>query len=144
MLELLPAQLRQVGIEVLPTNATNAAFFQQILPSGDFDLALHSIPLGPFPTTRFFFGCGAEYNVSGYCQRLVTRDLEQAERILDEQQRARVLNRADATIARDVPVIPFAQMPQSAAYVSTVRGFGLSVNAQANFLWNAENWWLAE
>ena len=29
-------------------------------------------------------------------------------------------------------------------HLSAVRGFGLSVNAQANFLWNAENWWLAE
>jgi peptide/nickel transport system substrate-binding protein len=142
MIELLPPQLRQVGVELVPTNATNAAYFQQILPSGDFDLALHSIPLGSLPTARLSFGCGGPFNSGGYCQRLVTGDLEEAERILDVEQQARVLNRADTRIARDVPVIPFAQMPQSAARVSAVRGFQLSVNAQANFLWNAEDWWL--
>ena len=142
MLELLPAQLRPVGIELVPTNTTTAAYFGQIIPSGDFDLALHAAPLGPFPEARLSYGCGAPFNGTGYCQRLVTRDLEEAERSLDPGRQARVLNRADARMARDVPVIPFAQMPQSAARVPAVRGFALHVNAQANFLWDAENWWL--
>lgn len=144
MLELLPVQLRMVGIELVSTHATVGAYFGQVIPSGAFDLALHSVPLGPFASARLFFGCGESENSAGYCQWLVTRDLQEAERILAPVQQARVLNRADERIARDVPVIPFVQMPQSAVYAATVRGFGLRVNAQANFLWNAENWWRAE
>ena len=48
-------------------------------------------------------------NYTGYCQRLVTADLDQADRILDERRRARVLNRADRGLASDVPTIPLFQ-----------------------------------
>ena len=71
----------------------------------------------------------ATHNFTGYCQRLVTRDLDQAERILDADQRARVLNRADAQMAKDVPVIPLFQQTRSAALRSTLRNFGLSLIA---------------
>ena len=84
-------------------------------------------------------GCGGKLNFSGYCQRLVTRDLDQADRILDADKRARALNRADAQIAKDVPVIPLLQVPFPAAFRSNVRGYVLS---PFNPLWGAENWWL--
>ena len=58
----------------------------------------------------------ANNNVTGYCQRLVTADLNQADRILDEEQRARVLNRADRRLAKDVPVIPLYQPPAIVAF----------------------------
>jgi hypothetical protein len=44
------------------------------------------------------YRCGGAENYTGYCQRLVTRDLASADRILDPAQRARVLN-------QDVPAI---------------------------------------
>ena len=52
------------------------------------------------PITTGVYGCGAEQNVTGYCQRLVTADLNQADRILDEEQRARALNRVDRRLAK--------------------------------------------
>ena len=75
----------------------------------------------------------------GYCQRLVTRDLDQSDRILDAGQRARVLNRADRQLARDVPTIPLFEVPALAAVRSTVRNF---VPNSCDPTWNAENWWL--
>ena len=41
------------------------------------------------------YGAEDASNHTGYCQRLVTADLDQADRILDDAQRARVLNRVD-------------------------------------------------
>ena len=77
-------------------------------------------------------------NVHGYCQRLVTKDLDQAGRILDPAERARALNRADAQMAKDVPFLPLYQAPVFRAYRSTVHG----VTANLFFpIWNAENWW---
>ena len=49
------------------------------------------------------------------------------------------LNRADAQIAKDVPVIPLYQLPFPAAVKSYVRNLTLS---PFNPLWSAENWWL--
>ena len=144
VIELVQTQLRQAGIEVVPSYATSTAIFGQILASGDFDVALFSWISTPDASVKPIFGCGGEQNYTGYCQRLVTADLDQAERILDADQQARVLNRADVQMARDVPVIPLYQQTQSVALRSTVRNFGLSPNTQLVPLWNAENWWLAD
>jgi peptide/nickel transport system substrate-binding protein len=137
-LELVQAQLRQVGIEVLPRYAPQSAH-DQILESGDFDVTLFMWIQSDETGQDRLFGCGGQQNYTGYCQRLVTADLDQAERILDERQRARVLNRADAQMAKDVPVIPLFQVPVIAGVRSTIRNY---VVHSTNPTWNAENWWL--
>ena len=141
LLERVQAQLRRAGVEVVPTNTTEAALFQQIIPAGAFDVLLFAWASTP-DSSKPIFGCGGAQNFTGYCQRLVTSDLTQAERILDAAQQARVLNRADARMSDDVPVIPIYQSPQWAAVRKTVRNFvSTSWNPQ-NPLSNAEDWWL--
>jgi peptide/nickel transport system substrate-binding protein len=137
-LELVQAQLRQVGIEVLARYATQAAH-DQILESGDFDVTLFMWIQSDETGQDHLFGCGGQQNYTGYCQRLVTADLDQSERILDERQRARVLNRADAQMAKDVPVIPLFQVPVVAGIRSFIRNFVVHSTGPT---WNAENWWL--
>ena len=87
------------------------------------------------------YGCDAPQNFTGYCQRLVTAHLNQAGRTLDESAQARVLNRADRGLVRDVPTIPLFQFIFTAAYDTSVRSF---VFLPWNPFWNAVNWWLAE
>jgi ABC-type transport system substrate-binding protein len=137
-LELVQAQLRQVGIEVLPRYAPQSAH-DQILESGDFDVTLFMWIQSDETGQDRLFGCGAQQNYTGYCQRLVTADLDQSERILDERQRARVLNRADAQMAKDVPVIPLFQVPVVAGVRSTIRNY---IVHSTDPTWSAENWWL--
>ncbi len=79
-------------------------------------------------------------NYTGYCQRLVTRDLDQAERILDERERARALNRADAQMAKDVPAIPLYQPSFTWSHRTSLRNVVLFPNSP---LAGTENWWLA-
>jgi peptide/nickel transport system substrate-binding protein len=135
-------QLRRVGIEVVPTFAPPPVFLEQILPKGEFDVALFAWQHDPSGTGfEAVFGCGGATNFYGYCQRLVTRDLDQADRILDAGQQGRVLNKADRQMARDVPAIPLFQIPLPAAYRATLRGY---VHSTTNPLWNAENLWLAD
>jgi peptide/nickel transport system substrate-binding protein len=141
MIMLAQAQLRQVGIEVLPLFAPQQAFIGQILARGEFDVTLFAWTLDPGGVgLNRIYGCGGADNFTGYCQRLVTRDLDQANRIFDASQQARVLARADQGLARDVPAIPIHQIPLPAAHTTRVRGFVLS---PVNPLTTAENWWLA-
>ena len=143
ILQLVQKQLSRVGIEVKPTYAPPAVLFgtSGILARGDFDLALLGYVFGADPTGfDEVFGCGGAFNVSGYCQRLVTRDLDQADRILDQNQRARVLNRADAQMARDVPSIPLFVGIVTGYVRSNIRNF---VTSLPQDYWKAENWWLA-
>jgi peptide/nickel transport system substrate-binding protein len=139
-IELIQAQLRRVGIEVRPKFATPAAFFGQIVPSGDFDAALQAwVVFSTSIAARATFGCGGEENPTGYCRTGVTRELGQADRTLDARERARILNRIDRQLAEDVPVIPLYQAPYALAHMKSVRNV---VPAPSNPFWNAENWWL--
>jgi ABC-type transport system substrate-binding protein len=139
----MQAQLRSVGIEVVPTFFPPAALFERDSPlnRGEFDLALLGFLLEPGGDAEFVHdlaACGV--NASGYCQRLVTRDLDQARRILNPRQKARVLNRADVQLAKDVPAIPLHELLLVSARRTTVRGFVLSPLPYQ--LVDAESWWL--
>jgi peptide/nickel transport system substrate-binding protein len=139
LLSLVQAQLRRSGIEVVPTFAPPATFLGTILQRGEFDVALFGWIFDPNATGKdSIFGCGGRENYTGYCQRSVTRDLGQAERILEAPQQARLLNRADAQIVRDVPVIPLFQIPFPTVLRATIRNYVLTLNP----LTNSENWWL--
>ncbi len=142
VLSLVQAQLRRAGVEVVPTFASPAALFGQIISNGEFDALLFSFVNTPDSSgIEDVFGCGGSVNFTGYCQRHVTRDLDQADRILDAEQQARVLNRADRQIAKDVPVIPLYQFVFIAAHRTTLRSFSLNT---FNLFQSAEDWWLAE
>ena len=138
--ELIQRQLRRAGVEVVPTSSLRA-----FTSSGRFSPAATSTsPSFAWfgsgqPGGKSVFGCGGDQNYTGYCQRLVTSDLDQAERILDAEARARVLQRADRRLANDVPVIPLYQIPFVIAYRKALRNV---VAAPFNPLWKAENWWL--
>jgi peptide/nickel transport system substrate-binding protein len=134
--ELVQRQLRRVGVEVVISHAPLS-----YLDTRDFD----AFQFAWIETTGFghqhIFGCGGFENYSGHCQRIVTADLDQADRILDPARRAAVLNRVDRQLAKDVPVIPLYQIPWVLAYKSSIRNVEAS---PGNLLGNAENWWLAE
>ena len=135
-LELMQAQLRRVGIEVVLSYGRG--LFDQIL-AGDFDVVSFAwLGVDGFGQ-KGVYACGGYQNWTGYCQRLVTADLDQADRILDERQRARVLNRVDRQLAKDVPVIPLYQIPWVLAYKDTLQDV---VPSPESLFWNAEDWWL--
>lgn len=140
-LQLMQPQLRKAGIEVVPTFAPLGAFFDQIIPSGSFDAISYSffLPSEDAIATKGIFGCGGELNYTGYCQRLTTSDLDEANRILDRRRRAAVLNHADRQLAKDVPVIPLYQVP---FVLAMRRSLNDVVVSPFNLFWNAENWWL--
>ena len=141
-LEAIQRQLRPVGIKIVPVYVPGPILFNQVFASGDFDLVLFSyLRFRDSPgTSAVIYSCGGVQNIAAYCQRLVTRDLDQATRILDANQQARVLNRADAKLARDVPVLPLYHVPTTIAHSARVRGVGIT--AFFDPFVNAENWWL--
>jgi hypothetical protein len=85
--------------------------------------------------------CGGRQNWTGYCQRLVDRDLDEAGRVLDADLHARVLHRLDARVALDVPLIPLFHRPLIGAARATIRGYAPSGTLDP--LAGVENWWLA-
>jgi peptide/nickel transport system substrate-binding protein len=142
-LQLVQAHLRRAGVEVVFTYAPSRVVFQQILPRGEFDAALFSWVGNGGGVTFPDVWCEHTLNFGGYCDRLVQRDLKQTDLIVDERQRARVLNAADRKLARAVPVLPIAQGVLFLAVRDTIRGIAPGGVFQ-QILQTTEDWWLAE
>ncbi len=142
-IEVVREQLRRIGVEVRSTFVARRALFGQILPNGDYDLALFQWTTAPDPgASADIWRCGGSANFTGYCDRLVTQEFVQSQLIVDAEQRARSLNRADRQMARHVPALPLFQSPSTTAFTG-IRLRGLVSNATLEgVLWNSEDWWL--
>jgi peptide/nickel transport system substrate-binding protein len=145
ILRLVQTQLRRAGVEVVPSFVPDSVLFGRILPDGAYDAALFAWVTngggGAWPEAD----CWDVQNWSGYCTRLVAREYQQVDLVLDRQQRARVLHALDDKLARAVPVLPLVQTASRVALRSHVRGVithGGSVNV--HFAQNSEDWWLAQ
>jgi peptide/nickel transport system substrate-binding protein len=142
LLSLAQAQLRKIGVEVVPTYAPPRALFESLIPSGEYDVALFGWAFDPNAvTTSAIYRCGGGLNFGGYCSRSVTQDLGRAAGTLDLSAQARILNRVDARMARDVPLLPLFQIPFTTVFRTSVRNFAA---LPFNPLSDAERWWLAE
>ncbi len=91
-------------------------------------------------TPYYTFRCSGENNLTGYCNRLVTRDLVQTPLVMRDGARAMLQNRVDRSLARDVPAIPLFEHPALVARRETVQS--VAPNPGGDIMWNAENWWL--
>jgi peptide/nickel transport system substrate-binding protein len=138
---ILQEQLRRIGVELVPVFTESHAFFESTLPGGDFDLALFSVIGGPEPGPAVeMWRCGGRRNVTGYCNRKVSRELLRSQTMVDQKARMKLLNRVDALLARDVPFIPLYQQPWFVSHDPALRG--VRNNPWEGFTWNSEDWWL--
>ena len=142
-IELVRRHLRQAGVEVRPSFVARRALVEQVLPNGDYDLALFQFVTSPDPGgSADIWRCSGPANFTGYCSRLVTQEFVQSQLIVDAEQRARALNRADRQMAKAVPALPLFQVPATTAFKG-IRLRGLVPNGTLEgILWNSENWWL--
>ena len=142
-LQLVQAHLRRAGVEVVPPFAPSRVVFGQVLPRGEFDAALFGWISngggGGWPDVW----CRHAVNFGGYCDRLVQRDLKQTDSIVEQRQRARVLNAADRKLARAVPVLPIVQPVLQLAVRDTIRGV-IGGGTQGHVVQTWVDWWLAE
>jgi peptide/nickel transport system substrate-binding protein len=143
---IVQAQLRRVGIEIVPQFAPRGAFFEPkvgILASGDWDLALYASFGPPDPLLGVvLFRCHGASNDTGYCNRQVSRELLDSTTVLKPRARAALLNRADAQVARDVPLIPLYQRPNLLAFKRTIHNVADNPSFFESFTWNSEDWWI--
>ena len=71
------------------------------------------------------------------------RDLKQTDLIVEQRQRARVLNAADRKLARAVPVLPILQGVIWLAVRNTIRGVARG-GVLSHTLQTSEDWWVGE
>ena len=90
-------------------------------------------------TSKDLYACGGEQNYGNYCNRSVSKLLEQTAVTLDETTRTKLLNQAEARMANDIPSIPMFVRPVFAISSKKLKGL-TAPTTQEGSTWNANAW----
>jgi peptide/nickel transport system substrate-binding protein len=137
--EIAQSQLKAIGIELQPRFAANA--LTQVLPSRDWDISMFTWLGTPVSSTTAFdlYGCGGDLNYMTYCNRTVSRLLEQVKFTPNAAARRALQHRAERLMAEDVPSIPMYVRPGFLINHRNVSGPILNPTLQGS-TWNSEAW----
>ena len=140
--EIIQQQLKSVGIELQARFQTGGVMFGTTLPSRDWDLMLFAWVGSPSSsiTAKDIYGCGGDQNDGAYCNRALSKVLNQVSTTLDAGERAKLLNEAELKyMVKDIPSIPMFARPLYT--INAVKVKGMAVNpTQEGSPWNINQW----
>jgi peptide/nickel transport system substrate-binding protein len=139
--EIVQRQLKSVGIELQPRFQVGGTLFGTTLPSGDWDLIMFTYVQDPTSKdiSNDTYGCGGSQNYGNYCDRKVSGMLNKAAITLDAAQREKLLNDAEAIMAKQVPSIPLYARPIYVIRANGVNGPVVNPTQEGTF-WNISSW----
>lgn len=139
--EIVQRQLKSVGIELIPRFGPSATVFGQVLPSGDWDLFMFNWNSSPTNTATSWiqYGCGGDQNYMNSCNKTANAMYLKAKVTADPDARAKLLNGAEAIMAKQVDSIPLFIAPLFLINNKNTKGPILNPTQQG-FTWNAETW----
>src|SRR5919204_1087912 len=136
--------LKAIGIDLnirlVPPNVLFGSG-PESLSSGNFDMAEYAWVTSPDSSfTVPWLACGKPSNNMTYCNRNVSRWLNQTDVTLNTKKRAALFNKADAQMAKDVPSIPLYAVPVIQVSKNSVKGLGGPNPTSIGPTWNAYAW----
>ena len=139
--EIIQRQLKSVGIELVPRFQPAGLLFGTTLPSSDWDIIMFTWNQDPASkiTSKDLYACGGEQNYGNYCNRRVTNLLNRTAVSLDEAERTKLLNQAEAIMANDIPSIPMFVRPVFAISSKKMKGMTAPTTLEGS-TWNANAW----
>ncbi len=149
--QLLQENFRRLGIKMNIAMEVPPVLFAQTLPSGSYDVAEWASGSGVDPDQTGLFACDQiptkknqfqGNNNYRYCNEKVTELFKTADRSIDVAERARLIKEAESLMAKDVPLVPLYQRPETVVY--TARVHGVINNPLGGQLWNVEDWWVSD
>ncbi len=141
--EIVQQQLEQVGITVEISNESATTYFSKTTVNGDFEMGEWAWVATPEAQLSELFSASnvppEGQNYYRYKSQSATEAMEQADRTIDEAERARLLQQAQEQMAEDVPVIPMYQRPVTITYSPNLKG-PESNPSLAGVYWNMGDW----
>ncbi len=139
--EVIQRQLKSVGIELVPRFQPAGLLFGTTLPSSDWDLMLVTWVESPSSkiTSKDKFSCGGEINYGNYCNRRATALLDKTATTLDEATRTKLLNQAEALMAKDIPSVPMFVRPVFTIAAKNMKGLTTPTTLEGS-PWNVSTW----
>jgi peptide/nickel transport system substrate-binding protein len=133
-------QAAKAGIQLRNAFVPAGTLFGSKLPAHDFDLAMFTqlVTVDPHYNVSNFT-CGNAANYTEYCNRNVTKWLEQSDRELNDAKRLALIEKVGKQVAKDVPMIPLFQRPTYFVYKTSIGGLVDNPTSQGP-TWNVEKW----
>lgn len=123
MAGMIREDLGRVGLPVRVAAVPVAEWLERVARRRDYDMTLIAGMQGPDPENlRFRFASGPPGGVPGYSSPELDAALAEGAASVDLRQRARAYFRAQAVLARDLPIAPIAEGVHVTVFRSHVRG----------------------
>jgi ABC-type transport system substrate-binding protein len=90
-------------------------------------------------TTKDKLACGGEINYGNYCNKRASALLDKTATELDDATRTKLLNQAEAIMAKDVPSIPMFVRPVFTIAAKKLKGLTTPTTLEGDF-WNVNTW----
>src|SRR6266487_1769706 len=137
--EIMQAQAKDAGIEFRADNQPSDRKSTR-LNSSKYDLALFAWVTSGDPAGQVdIYGIGGGSNWKNYNNATVTKDLKASDSALNPKTRIKLVNAADAQLAKDVPTIPLYQKPTYFVFKTSLKGLVDNPTLQGP-TWNTEGW----
>lgn len=138
--EIIQAQAKRAGIEIVLDNSPSGTLFGTRLPGYQYQMSMFAWVGDPDPSDFVdIYGCGGESNFTKWCSNKYVKLMREAAQTLDDKARGALFNKADQLLAAGLPTYPLFQKPTYLVAKTKVKG--LKDNAtQAGFTWNIQEW----
>jgi peptide/nickel transport system substrate-binding protein len=138
--QIIQANLGAIGIHVIANGVPTSTLFGATgAPAGNYDLTEFAWggSVDPGGSTAIW-SCGGGENWLGYCNKGVTKDLNDALTQLNVKKRNKDFENADKGMSNDVPSIPLYALPSIIVYKKAIKG--MTNNPAAGFTYDIEQW----
>ncbi len=135
--------LQDIGIEITAQSQDAATFFGDLWPAGvqgEWEMFNQAWLNTADPNPALgFWTCEGPMNFRSSCSEEVDELIAASRQELDEEQRAELLNEANAIMAENLPALPLYQSPVFLARSEHVEGLVPNPTDWGHF-WNIEEW----
>jgi len=141
--EIVQQQLKDVGITIQINNESATTYFSKTTVEGNFEMGEWAWLATPDPSLNSLFSANQippkGENYYRYKNEQVTQWLAEADKTLDEGQRAQLLKQAQEQMAKDLPILPMYQRPQYTAFSENLTGVDPNPSLAGPY-WNMGEW----
>lgn len=149
--QLLQQAFKKNGIQMEIALEDPGVFFGQSTVQGSYDVAVWAWSSTVLSDQTTLFACDQiptkankfqGSNNYRYCNEQVTKLLYAADVTPDTVERARQIHEIQRLMAKDMPMLPLYQRPETVAYSKRLKG--VSNNPLGGVPWNVHEWWVTD
>ncbi len=141
--EIVQQQLKDVGITIQINNESATTYFSKTTVDGNFEMGEWAWLATPDPSLTSLFAANQippkGENYYRYKNEQASQWMEEADKTLDQDQRAQLLHQVQEQMAKDLPILPMYQRPDYIAYTESLTGVKVNPSLAGPY-WNMGEW----